>query len=705
MRFAILSTAVLAVGWTSALAAQDGPKKSQEPTTVVVEGKASLTVQDEKTATEKLNQIPGGVNLVPGEEVRRTRAADLEDVLQSTPGVYLSTRNGQEYRLSIRGSGLQRNFHLAGTNILEDGITLNWADGFGDFNMIDPRSMEYIEVYRGANAFELGSTWLGGAINFVSRTGRTAPAFDFRLEAGSWKYVNAQVAAAHVSGDFDVFVSAGHYSEEGYRPHSAFSTDRLAANAGYRIDDEWETRVYLDLVRTVAELPDTLTFDQVHHDRRASSFLAESQDWHRDLDSLRLADKTTWRSGDQQVEIGAYWLYSDLFHPIIWFNFLNLGIIDQLVNDVGLFARYSNTSKIAGQRNTLTAGIQSSTNRNISKRFTNPNGNPAGTTKTADGTTHASNGSIYVHDQMWLADPWSVVAGLNFTYTNRHFDDKFLTDTDGDQSFRAKYVAYTPTVGSRYQVTPDAQVFANVSRSFEPPQFIELLNIRGGGNGSIFYNPLRAQRATTAEIGTRGKEGRIAWELTYYYSWLHREIISEAPFPGASVATNANRTAHQGIELGVDATLVDGVFAAKTDKKVGDRFYLRPIYTWSHFKFRNDPVYGNGHLPGIPEHLILAELGYQHPVGAFIALNLEWVPFKYPSDYANSFNADRYATWGIKAGYRRDTGVSFFVEVRNLTDQRYVNSVNQVADAGGVDGANFHPGYARAYYAGMEVRW
>jgi len=684
------------------------PQEKQEPTqtTVVVEGKQPLTVQDEKSAGEKLNQIPGGVDLVPGEEVRRTRAADLEDVLQNTPGVYVSTRNGQEYRLSIRGSGLQRNFHLAGVNILEDGVTLNWADGFGDFNMVDPRSMEYIEVYRGANAFELGSTTLGGAVNFVSRTGRTAPAFDFRLEAGSWKYVNVQAAMGRVEGDFDVFVSAGHYSEEGFRPHSAFSTDRMAANAGYRIDENWETRVYLDLVRTVAELPDTLTFDQVHHDRRASSFLAESQDWHRDLDSLRLTDKTTWRSGDTQVDVGAYWLYNDLFHPIIWFPFLNLGVIDMLVNDGGVFARYTDTRKIGGSRNTLVAGATASTNKNIYKRFQNPDGSPGA--KTADGITRASNGSLYVQDQFWIAEPFSVVAGLNLIYTNRHFDDNFVTDIDGDQSFRAKYVGYTPKAGAIYQVTPTSQVFANVSRSFEPPQFIELLNIRADfvtNNGSVFYNPLRAQRATTSEIGTRGKEGSFAWEMTYYYSWLHREIIATAPFPGASVASNADRTAHQGIELGVDATIVEGVFAAKTDKKAGDRFYLRPVYTWSHFKFQNDPAFGNSHLPGVPEHFIVAELGYMHPSGVFAGVNLEWVPFKYPADYANSFHADRYASYGLKLGYRRDAGMSFFVEVRNLTDQRYVNSVNQVADAGGVDAANFHPAYARSYYAGMELRW
>jgi iron complex outermembrane recepter protein len=249
--------------------------------------------------------------------------------------------------------------------------------------------------------------------------------------------------------------------------------------------------------------------------------------------------------------------------------------------------------------------------------------------------------------------------------------------------------------GARLQVTPTSQVYTNVSRIFEPPQFTELLNVRFDdvtNNGSLFHNRLRSQRGTSAEIGTRGKEGPVTWDVAYYYAWLHRELIATSPFPGTSFVSNARRTAHQGIELAAQVDFYDG-------------FFFRPGYTWSHFKFRNDPAFGDNHLPGVPEHLFNLELGYACKCGAFISVTSEVVPRKYPADYANSVFADRYATYGLRLGYRRDTGVSFFVEIRNITDQRYVSSVNQVADAAGADLANFHPAFARAYYVGAEVRW
>lgn len=99
-----------------------------------------------------------------------------------SPGVFVQPRFGSgEARLSIRGSGLQRTFHLRGIELLQDGVPVNQADGGGDFQAIEPLSTRYIEVYRGANALTYGAATLGGSINFVSATGLDAPALLGRL--------------------------------------------------------------------------------------------------------------------------------------------------------------------------------------------------------------------------------------------------------------------------------------------------------------------------------------------------------------------------------------------------------------------------------------------------------------------------------------------------------------------------------------------
>lgn len=78
-------------------------------------------------------------------------------------------------RLSIRGYGLSRGFHLRGINLLQDGIPFNFSDGSGDFQEIDPLILQHVEVYRGGNDLRYGAASLGGAINMATPTAANLP--------------------------------------------------------------------------------------------------------------------------------------------------------------------------------------------------------------------------------------------------------------------------------------------------------------------------------------------------------------------------------------------------------------------------------------------------------------------------------------------------------------------------------------------------
>ena len=124
-------------------------------------------------ALRDIQQTPGGVAIVPAEAYRNSTVANtIKDVLDYVPGVFAQPKWGDDTRLSIRGSGLSRNFHLRGVQLYMDGIPINTADGYGDFQEIDPTAYKYVAVYKGANALQFGANALGGAINFVMPTGR-----------------------------------------------------------------------------------------------------------------------------------------------------------------------------------------------------------------------------------------------------------------------------------------------------------------------------------------------------------------------------------------------------------------------------------------------------------------------------------------------------------------------------------------------------
>ncbi len=69
---------------------------------------------------------------------------------------------------------MSRGFHMRGLTLLQDGVPINLAYVNGDFQELEPTFFDHLEVYRGANALRFGSGTLGGAINGVTPTGKTA---------------------------------------------------------------------------------------------------------------------------------------------------------------------------------------------------------------------------------------------------------------------------------------------------------------------------------------------------------------------------------------------------------------------------------------------------------------------------------------------------------------------------------------------------
>jgi len=182
--------------------------------------RGALTVPDTEQAIADIERIPGGVEVVPDTQFKNTPAQTVKDILERVPGVFAQPRYGDDARVSIRGSGLSRNYGNRGINMSMDGIPINTSDGLVDLFEIDPTAYRYVEVYKGANALRYGANSLGGAINFVTPTGRDAAPFEGRLDIGSFGYRKAQASTGAAGGPWDYFLTASAQSVDGYRDHS-----------------------------------------------------------------------------------------------------------------------------------------------------------------------------------------------------------------------------------------------------------------------------------------------------------------------------------------------------------------------------------------------------------------------------------------------------------------------------------------------------
>lgn len=664
--------------------------QSQAPTMpaiTVTAPTASLTVPSVKQAEEQINKTPGSVEVVPATRYLDGRATTMKDMLEYTPGVWVQSKYGQEdSKLVIRGSGLSRNFHLRGIRLLQDGSPINQADGSGDFHEIDPLAQQYIEVYKGANALRYGAATLGGAINFVSPTGRSNPGYAARFYGGSYQTFGEQAAAGFNDGPWDAWLSFTNLSGNGFRQHTNQSLQRVNGNVGAQIGSNAETRFFLSGNQVRNQIPGSLTQQQYLTDPQQGPLANVLQNARRDVDSFRFANTTVIDIGEDALTLQGFVKSKYLFHP------LTFAVIDNNLLDWGLTGQYKGSRSVAGHRNDFVLGVNYFAGTNRNKQFANNFGVPGALTN--DNTENSTSVEVYGENWFYVTPEVSIVTGLQLNWQTRVLTDNYLVN--GNDSGSAAYFEVNPKIGALWEPRPGLQFFANVSRASEPPTWSEL-------NPSVApgFAPLAPQTSWTAEIGTRGTiGGQFGWDLSIYRSWVKNELqlLVVPGFGGSAIAINIPNAIHQGVELGLNGTAWQG--------EKGDRLTGRMALTVGDYRFDNNPTYGNNQLPGAPPYYIQAEARYATPGGFYVSPNVEWVPQGYYVDNVNNpaFMTSPYALLGVKAGYTGYKGLEFFVDARNLTNQMYVSNVG-VTNTASAASQLYNPGSGASVYAGIQARF
>lgn len=677
---------------SSSMAAQDQPT-SATPTlaTVVVTGAQASEAQK---AEKALRNVAGQTAVVDNRDIERGRAANAEDVLALQPGVFAQATSGSgANKISIRGSGLNTFYqgYVLGIKFLYDGLPLTGPGGTQE-DMLDIASVDHTEVLYGANAYNYSALSLGGAINFVSKTGRTDPGNYARFEAGSFGYRKQQVSTGGVVGDSDYYVSVLHNERDGYQDKTSNEGQGIVANFGHVFSPKLETRFFLRYREETLTQGNTLTRYQLKHDPKSNDVpIGRRKDG-----STLLGSKTTYTFDDNaRLEVGLgynnYPLYNGWRYaasPQDWRS-----------KDVNLTLRYlRNGDTFLGLPSDSTVTF-SSTRAYLAdvkshSRATDQRVQETNYTGSRD-TVFSLGNELQVGERTWLS------TGLSFIEIKRKAEIEYTTGTNTtDFPDRVEYSEHdiAPRIGLRYQLTPEFELFGNVSRSIDPPVTWQL-----GSTGSPYLTDVRPQKGNTVEFGIRGGHGIFDGSLTLYRSWIQKELLSVVVRQASAtqdqlIATsNGSATIHQGIEAGLNALLWEG--------GNGDTVSLRQAYTLNDFHYRNDSRFGDNELPSLPRQVYQAELQYRQAGGFYAQINTR-VASSYYVDFANSLSAPSYKLWGAKVGYEAPGKKwEVFLDARNLTNQRYATAANTAYDARGQDSANFYPGDPINVTTGVAFRF
>lgn len=690
-----------------------------------VPGTASANPPSFEEQHERFLHRPGAESAVSITQQDAGPQGNMRDVLQTVPGVYAPDRGaGSSGMISMRGSDIGQSGSRGGRGVRGylDGIPLGRTESGLTNALIDMRAADYVEVYRGANSLRYGSIATGGALNFVSKTGLSAPGGSVSASGGSFgnKQSFAEYGGSHE--DLDWYVQGSKFYNDGFQTHTREDNQRFGGNFAWRPTADIESRTFVGLGEARNQLGGSVALNQLDAERKSASAQSLSHNARADFDYQRIANRTTIRGENSSYEVGGYFLNTALDHlpvPVA-------GIVDNAWRDVGLSLRNEYKTSIAELPTELVGGIRVNYESGDFKRWRHSGGGQYKTQNVADFDMSSWLGEAYGETAVEVLPRVKTFFGLQGVFTNRDLEDNYSGPetiatiggganpqpgrSAGRQEYSRAFHALNPKLGANWEYASRHFLFGNVARSYEVPGGGDLSNILSAqASNGVKLAELEAQSAWTAEMGFRGGDRRFEYDVTFYHMRLKNEILTRCAteIVGSNcgttqIAFNADKTIHNGIELGGKVVPFVDLLTG------GDEVYVSGVWNFTDFKFDGDATFGDRRLPVIPVHQIYIEPGYRLGNGFYVSGNA-----RYQSERQTTFNSgggdafvvQPHTLYGAKVGWNSpDNWWGLWLEARNLTDVAYVADVSATPTATGTS-PSVTPGDGRAIYAGLVARW
>ena len=646
------------------------------------------------TRTPKpLNKVPTAISVVTKEAIQRGRQQlGLDESLAAVPGLFIQGRYNfaQDLRIAIRGFGARSNFGIRGVKILVDGIPESLPDGQAQSDGLDLSSAEQIEVIRGPASSLYGNA-SGGVIHIETERGPTEPFVESRLSAGNFNFSKIQLKAGGDTQRLNYLINVSDLQYDGYRRHSETEDTLLNARFVYTIDDSSEFGVVVNVTdQPVANDPGGLTLRDARADpgqarQRNVDFAAGEA-----LDQQRLGLSYRKAIGNRgELQLRNYYVWREFANKL---PFTAGGTVQFDRSFIGGGASYIHTGDFRDRTNTLIVGFDLDRQDDKRQRFDNNMGERGALA--FDQTELVTSLGAFIQNEIEFSDKVTLTVGLRYDEVEFDVDDNFVSD--GDDSGQRTLSETSPMFGLVYAITESTSLYATYSTSFETPTTTEFANPSGSGG----FNPdIDPQTAENLEMGIRGLIGhRNRYEVSVFTMDVDDELIpfELASQPGRDFFSNAGQSSRHGAEFAFSSEPIDNLS-------------LSLAYTYSNFEFdrflndAGDDFSGNA-IPGIPDHLLRAELAYRHPSGFYGAVDILDVGSVFVNN-ANTVAAEPYTVANLRLGFTElrfgRWAVSPFVGINNLSDENYAANVRINA----FGGRFLEPAPDRHYYGGVSVRY
>jgi len=629
-----------------------------------------------------LLDVPSGVTVITGEQIRSSGATNVVEVVQKQTGFFSSGpgKGAADQVMDLRGYN-----NGAGngqrTLILVDGRKTNSVVGSStDWAAIPLDNIERIEITRGPAAAMYGDAALAGAVNIITRKGGKKTTARMTLAGGAWDTFRGSASASGPAGDgtFDAFV-AGE-STQGYRDHQNYQGGDFTVRYDLPLTASLNGSVKFGHHGDTRQRAGSLSQAEIDTLGRRASVLAGSPSEFRGF--VDFVDAVLEQSSENCGRLSLFFNYTGTNSSSAQ-HFTGGDFYNADRSGVSLLQpKHVGTWQIFGRDATFTTGLDLSYEEaHSASRF--DFGPPPPSNQRTSYVRRLIG--AYENIEYRPLDQLILSGGARYDRALLNLDTDFPDGTGGTKELRA-FDQISPMAGVMVRVIEEVSVYASYGRPFKYPTRDELIGFTASAPD------LRPERSTSYETGVRAIVPRWgSGSVTVYRMKVDDEIYFDPTFavPPFGFGTNVNvpQVTHQGVESELRVTPCGffELFATHTFNRavitqdpnpanVGNRYPVTPPLSGT--------LGGTVRYEGLTVTLLGRYVGERLLIGDFDNTQ-PTLPSYWLMDARASY------TYGLFTG---------FVSVYNLADRK-------VIDNGGVSftGNRYNPAPGRSFLVGGEI--
>jgi vitamin B12 transporter len=536
------------------------PPPSTPPLATLPAYEMPATVVTATGRPEEVTRIAGTIQIISPDRIAHSNAKSVTDLLAENSVGFLSEWTAGQTSINIRGAasdGQGRDFK---SEVL---VLINGhRAGTANVSKLSPADVERIEIVRGPSSVVYGSQNMGGVINIILKTGRTAPGTLIEASTGSFALAQGKAQTGATVGKYDYYLgveggSRGDYDRGGGVTEQNTHWTRYGGTGALGIQIDPDQRVDI-MMRS----------DGIYNAgfRGSASNVYDFDNRYNQSIDLTYSGKTPDGRGSLMFQ-GYYVRDVDDLNQQVPLSAANAfgarSYVDRNRRQLEIVGSRFQPSYKPWATNELLLGFdyEHSTVRSDRYRLTNL---PANQLSPADNNQTENVFAFYAEDaQRFWEDRITVRGGVRQTYGATAIDSTPNAPTlvPGTNNYQAT----TYSVGGTLHATDWLNLRAGASTGFRAPTATELganFTVAPVGTTTTFGNPnLKPETSRQLEVGATANWEGGRFDLAVYQNNISNRItaVTTAIIGGATIAQQQNNPGDivmQGFEIQSEASVI-----------------------------------------------------------------------------------------------------------------------------------------------------